>query len=186
MTIQTSILERDVDYDGSQLRSLFAFDVAGVAGDSLVAFRGACDVLPQHVVDREDLLLGHGIKARSMLHFIAEHFEEGLSKMVLRQRLFARIAGAELARACGRPVDVAGDDLFLAGRKASVSIATVSPVSGVFHFAIDLDPHGAPVPAVGLDELGVEWRPFAQRLLDLYRDECEGMARAVSKVRWVQ
>ena len=44
---------------------------------------------------------------------------------------------------------------------------------------------GAPVPAIGLLELGVEWRAYARALLDLYRDECADVESAAKKVRWV-
>lgn len=185
MTTTTRLLDGELAYDGSQLRSHFGYDHLGVAGDSVVAFLGACDVSKETMVDREDLRAGEIIRARSMLHFIAEAFGERLPGMVYRQRLFARIVGDLLAAACGRKVLVTGDDLFVDDRKASISVATVSPVSGVFHFALDIDPTGAPVPAIGLDELGVEPRAFARRVLAAWSAEEDSIAAAAVKVRWV-
>lgn len=186
MTLATTFLDQNLDYDGSQLHSLFAYRTAGVAGDSIVAFRGACAVTVDSMVDVEDLRNGETIQARSMLHFIAEHFEATLTPMVLRQRLFARMVGAELQASGVAGVSVVGDDVFVGARKASISIATVSPVSGLFHFAINIDPAGAPVPAIGLRELGLDERRFAERMLAAYRDEMADVAHAAAKVRWVQ
>lgn len=185
MTLGTTFLDHELDYDGSQLQSLFAYRTVGLAGDSIVAFRGACDVRNDSMVDIEDLRNHETIRAQSMLHFIAEHFESGLTPMVLRQRLFAHLVGIELRRAAVASVRVAGDDVFVGDRKASISIATVTPLSGMFHFAINIDPSGAPVPAIGLDELGIDFRAFAQRMLTVYRDEMSDISHAVSKVRWV-
>jgi len=47
-----------------------------------VAFVGGCEVSPDHMLDTEDLELGHAIRARLMLHFIAEHPGIGLDLAV--------------------------------------------------------------------------------------------------------
>lgn len=185
MTLGTTFLDLDLDYDGSQLQSLFAYRTVGLAGDSIIAFRGACDVRNESMVDIEDLRNRETIRAHSMVHFIAEHFESALTPMVLRQRLFAHLVASDLVQAGVAGVRVAGDDVFVGDRKASISIATVTPLSGMFHFAINIDPSGAPVPAIGLGELGIDFRAFAQRMLTVYRDEMSDISHAVSKVRWV-
>lgn len=179
------LLASELAYDGSQLRSHFGYERLGVAGDCVVAFVGGCDVSAAEMVDREDRRAGAIIRARSMLHFIAECFSARLPEMVYRQRLFARVVASLLESECGRRVRVDGDDLYLEDRKASISVATVSPVSGLFHFALDIDPTGAPVPAIGLIELGVEPREFAAKVLEAWRIEEESIASAAVKVRWV-
>ncbi len=188
MTVATKFLESEIAYDGSQLASLFAHRTAGIAGDSIVAFLGACSVKIEHMVDAEDRRAGATIYSPRMLHFIAEHFGERLEPMVWRQRLFARLAGDRLAAAAKRAVSVRGDDLYLDQRgekKASISVATVSPSSGLFHFAINVKTEGVPVPAIGLDELGVAPRPFADDLLAAYSRECDDVKLAAATVRWV-
>jgi hypothetical protein len=45
-----------------------------------------------------------------------------------------------------------------------------------------VDPAGAPVPAAGLAELGIDPETFAASLLDLIDAELEGIARARAKV----
>lgn len=186
----TRLLAGELAYDGSQLRSHFGYEQLGVAGDSVIAFIGPCDVLAREMVDREDHRAGAVIRAKSMLHFIAESFAARLPEMVYRQRLFARLVASLLEQSfpkdrCDQRLRVDGDDLYLGERKASISVATVSPVSGLFHFALDIDPTGAPVPAVGLEELGVEPRAFATKVLDAWRAEVESIAVAAVKVRWV-
>ena len=76
-----------------------------------------------------------------------------------------------------------GDDLFIGKKKLTVAIATVTPVSTVFHCGVNINPQGAPVPAVGLGEIGVDVEKFAAAVLDRYRQECLSIDRAVRKVR---
>lgn len=178
--------DQEIDYDGSQLASLFIYRTTGISGDAVLAFAGACEVGNDTMVDVEDLRAGAVIRSPRMLHFIAEQFAEGLVSMVLRQRLFGRLAADLLRERSGKDVLVSGDDLFVQERKASISVATASPVSALFHFALNIETEGVPVPAIGLLELGVEWQPFADELLERYRIECDGIRHAASKVRWVR
>lgn len=186
MTPAFKVLVETVDYDGSQLASLFAYRTAGLLGDSVVAFRGACRVTVESMVDVEDLCAGNRIESPSMVHFIAEQFGAALELTVWRQRVFARLARDLLAERSGAAVRAAGDDLFIGSRKASISVATVSPVSGLFHFALNIETAGVPVPAIGLRELGVEWRPFAETLMERWVSEVEDVRQAAAKVRWVR
>lgn len=186
MTPGIKLLDHDLDYDGSQLSSLFAYRRTGISGDLVIAFRGACQVQAESMVDVEDLIQGATIYSPSMVHFLAEAFGEPLEKMVLRQRLFGRLAADLLEQRSDVRVSVRGDDLYIDQRKASISVATVSPISALFHFALNIETEGVPVPAIGLAELGVEWRSLATELLELYRDECADIRHAASKVRWVK
>ncbi len=174
-----------IDYDGTQLRSHWAFDTFGVSGDCLVVFRGACNVELSNLVDLADRRAGQGIRAADMLHFIAEHFCCDLPRAVLLQRLLVCIAAEALA-GLGVPVQRRNDDLFVHGRKLSVSIATVSPVSGLIHLGINVDPSGAPVPAIGLGHLSVDPEGLGRRIAGAYRDELTSITEAQVKVRWVR
>ncbi|MGD0112943.1 MAG: DUF366 family protein, partial [Armatimonadota bacterium] len=60
-------LGREVEYTGAQLRSGWVAEVTGMAGDAAVAFIGACDVKPEHMVDRVDLEAGARISSPRML-----------------------------------------------------------------------------------------------------------------------
>jgi hypothetical protein len=176
---------RPRDYTGAELRSHFAYTTYGISGDSGVAFAGRCSVGETHMVDVEDLRARDFIAGDRMLHFIIEHFEERLTAMVLRQRLLARLAAAELERLSGREIRVRGDDLFHGDGKLSVSVATCSPVSGLIHLGLNVTNDGTPVKTASLADLGLQEQPVASAVLEAYRDEIDDVRHAAMKVRWV-
>ena len=177
--MQRHFIEGETPYTGAELRSHWIMETCGLQGDAIVAFLGPCDVAVEHMVDLVDVAAGASIRARQVLHFIVERFDTDLEKMVLWQRLVVAIAAELLPTSVTRR----GDDLFAHDRKLSVSIATASPVSTLIHFALNVDPTGAPVPAIGLDELGVDPRDFAHRLMTAFADELAGVREARCKVR---
>jgi len=191
--IQTAFLDREISYTGEQLHSLWIRRTCGLSGDSLVAFLGPCSVSVEHLVDMEDRAANAPIFSRLMLHFIAEHFDRdlqvpqaSLEKAVLRQRLLVALAAELLNRGRQGPAVVRrGDDIYVDSRKLSVSIATLSPMSALIHFGLNVISDGAPVPAIGLRELNVAPEPFARQVLAAYADELSGMDHARTKVRGV-
>ena len=186
MLIETRFLGEEIDYDGGQLRGHFIRERTGLGTDGLIAFIGRCDVRGEALVDLEDSERGDSIVAGRMLHFIGEHFSIGLREGNLRLRLLAGMAREILEESNGAVrVSRDGDDLFVLERKLSVAICTKSAISVVFHLGINIDPAGAPVPAVGLEELGVEPEGFARTLLDRYSTECRSIEFALRKVRGV-
>jgi hypothetical protein len=187
MIVKTLFAPETIDYDGSQIRSLWAYRRYGLEGDSIVAFTGACDIPAENMVDVEDLRAGAKIVSRKMLHFIVEHFDHDLEKAVLRQRLLATMARDILLEMCPQcPVRREGDDLFVDDAKLSISIATLTPVSAKIHLGLNIDGKGAPVKAIGLGELGVEPKDYAREVLDAYAGEMAGIYRARTKVRGVE
>jgi hypothetical protein len=176
-------LEPRHEYDGSQLRPHFLMARFGIVGDAAVIFRGPADVRGAALVDLEDRGQKHVIRSADMLHLMVERFEADLVLGIFLQRLIASIVADQVrALAPGRTVLRNGDDVRVDGRKLSVSIATVSPVSTLIHFGINVDPAGAPVPAAGLSELGIDPNAFAPALLGLLDAELEGIAHARAKV----
>jgi hypothetical protein len=184
--IGTRFIDEEIDYDGRQLRSHFIRERTGLASDAIVAFIGRCDVRSEDLVDLEDSERGETIVASRMLHFIGEHFSMSLREGNVRLRLLVSSALELLAESLGElRARRDGDDLFVGDRKLSVAICTKSTVSIVFHLGIDIDPAGAPVPAIGLEELGIEPSRFARTLMDRYRSECGSIEFALRKVRGV-
>jgi hypothetical protein len=188
--IATGFYPEPLPYSGQELRPHFLLTKLSLKGPALGAFIGPCHVKTEHLVDWEDRLVGDRIDARSMVHFLGEFFGHGLREGVVLQRLLMAIMAESLneRRASGgRPDELVlrrGDDLFFRDRKLSVSIVTASPVSLLLHAGINIDPEGAPVPAVGLPELGVpEARPWAEEILARFRTEYESMEWACAKVR---
>lgn len=174
-------------YDGTQLSSLWAYRSFGLLGDSIVAFRGPCRLDFDHMVDLEDVRAKSPIYGADMLHFIVEHFEHDLERAVLRQRLLVVIL-KETIEKNGPGLFRSGDDLYFDGRKLSISIATVTPVSTMIHTALNITAENTPVPAIGLVELGwtVEQIPaLAKEIGRAYAEEMQGIRRARCKVRGV-
>ncbi len=178
-------LSQEIPYTGRELHSGWIADTAAIEGDALVAFVGSCEVPLEHMVDMEDVRRGVPIKAARMLHFLAEHFDTDLARTVLRQRLLVCRAAEILNQASAQLVRRDGDDLFVGERKLSVSIATSSPASTLIHLGLNIDPSGAPVPAIGLDELGVPVAEVAKQIMAAYVEELQSVEAAQRKVRGV-
>jgi hypothetical protein len=183
--IRTAWITDPVDYDGSQLRSHWAYREHGIAGDSIVGFRGRCDVPTGDLVDLEDRRAGARIFGRRMVHFLVEHFDHDLDRAILRQRLLVCIVAETVYRMSGQLPLRKGDDLFVGEGKLTVSIATLSPVSTLIHLGVNEEAGGAPVQTSDLAGLGVDGEAFAMEVLDRYRDEMESAARARVKVQGV-
>lgn len=193
--MKSLFIEKSISYDGTQLRSLFAYMDYGLQGDSIVSWIGPCNVSFDHMVDGEDLLAKAEIRGGQMVHFIVECFSTPLAEMVWQQRLLASLVHdfiLEKGRVEGRvpAVHRDGDDVFvkLPDRegKFSISIATVSPVSGLLHFAVNVSNSGTPVPTASLEDLGLLAAEFAMEIIKRFVSEFESVRGATTKVRWVR
>lgn len=173
-----------MDYDGSQLRAHWLLDAFGLVGDAMVAFRGRCQVEEAEMADLADLD-GPGIHADDMLHFVWEMFTApGLLLATHRQRLLAaQVREALTLAAPDADVRREGDDLYVGAGKLSISIATLSPVSALVHFAVNIAPTGAPVPIACLEDLSVEPATFAADVLRRVASEQLSIEDARAKVR---
>ena len=183
--MQWQWLPEQILYTGRELHSHWIAETAGLDGDAIIGFVGPCNVPVEHLVDLEDARRGVGISAAQMLHFVAEHFDTDLATAVLRQRLLVCLTAEILSAASVSQLHRDGDDLFVGERKLSVSIATTSPVSALIHLGLNIDPAGAPVPAVGLTELGVPAPALAQQVMAAYAGELRSCQAACAKVREV-
>lgn len=183
-SMQTLWCDEPIAYDGSQLRAHWLLARFQLAGDAAVAFRGPCRVTSDEMADLADLD-GPGIAGSDMVHVVWESFTEpGLLLAVHRQRLLAAEAREVLATlAPDRQVRRDGDDLWVGSGKLSISIATVTPVSSLIHFAVNATPGGAPVATATLQELGVAPRAFGGELLARVAAEQDSIAIARAKVR---
>lgn len=182
----TKILDKKVDYDGSQLRSHWIFDTIDVTGDTVLAFIGGCDVSLEHMVDLADKKQKCSIFSESMLHFIAEFFGPNMNEMILHQRLFVSILADAIRRHVKDVVIVRkGNDLYDNDAKINVSIATASTVSTLMHVGVNIESRNTPVKTKGLKDYGVEPKMFAEEVLQEYKKEVEGMSVARCKVRGV-
>jgi hypothetical protein len=189
MKVLTHFAEKAIDYDGSQIHSLWANREFGLKGDCIVAFAGKCDVKPEFMVDVEDLKAGAKIFSRKMLHFIVEHFDHNLEAAVMRQRMLVTIAKECIDAAypnLTKKIYRVHDDLFTGDAKMSVSIATATPVSTKIHLGINIIGAGAPVKAAGLEELGIDAAKLARAVMEAYAAEMRSAYEARCKVRGVE
>ena len=182
--MQHVILEQALTYTGHELRSHWIYSKFQIQGDACVAFAGPCEVHLEEMVDLADVHAESPIYSEQMLSLIIEHFQADLRSMVLRQRLLTAQA-KDLLNDAGASVRRQGDDLYDGENKLSVSIATVSPVSGLIHFGINICSENTPVPTRGLADYGIAWQGFARDLVQGYVAEERSMQEALVKVRWV-
>jgi len=184
--MQYCFINENIKYDGSQLRSHWIFEVTGLLGDSIVAFLGPAEVSSKNLVDLVDATKKENILSPLMLHFIVEHFGSSLVETILKQRLLCAIVAEELSRRIQtRDVERRGDDLYDGDKKLSVSIATISPLSCLIHFGINIKTKGTPLPTKGLADYNIEPQGFADIIMRKYTEEIKSVLAAKCKVRAV-
>jgi hypothetical protein len=182
--LETKWIEETINYGGGELRGHFVREISGITNDGVVAFAGSCDVRGKSLVDLEDFETGSTIEAEKMLHFIGEHFGCPLREANFRLRIFAAIIKDVFQQAAGDiGIKRLGDDLYIGERKLTVAISTLTPVSAIFHLGINIDPSGAPVQAVGIEEFNIETKWMANEVLEKYSQECKSIELAIRKVR---
>lgn len=183
--MHTHFIADPLTYTGDFLKSHWIYNTYKLLGDAAVAFEGPCNVDLSEMVDLADVHEEASIYSEQMLHFIVEHFHASLEVMVLRQRLLtAQIR--DLLEASGvNGIQRQGDDLYEGPYKLSVSIATLSPVSGLIHFGINISSRNTPVPTRGLADYGLAPDLFAHQVLKNYAEELQNIAQASCKVRAV-
>ncbi len=158
--------------------------MTGLDGDAAAGFVGHCRVENDDLVDLDDARAGAHIESASMAHLIVEHPDCPLPVAVLRQRLLVCLL-CEILSEMNLTVRREGDDVYYGGRKLTVSIAAPSSRSSLIHLGINVKPEGAPVPAVGLDEMKVDPKQLLGDLLERYRKELAACRHAEGKVRSV-
>lgn len=180
------IADKKIKYDGTQLQSLWAYQNFDLTGDSIVAFRGGCEVKKENLVDLEDAKRDETIYSEDMLHFIVEIFQLDLEKAILTQRLLITIIKEAIEFFTKISCLRQGDDLFINQKKLSVSIATSSPVSTLIHVGVNIESKNTPLPTMGLKELDINIDTFAHEIISNFVDEIDDIKFARCKVRGVK
>jgi uncharacterized protein len=179
----TKYITDRIDYDGSQLKPHFILSQFGIAGNACVAFIGSCDVKPEHMKDVEDLVAKKAIRSAQMLHFIAEIFRCDLLSGILFQRILIAITKEIIFKNSGKDIIRNGNDLFYESRKLSVSIATVSPISSLIHFGINISSDNTPIHTSCLLDLCLEPMDTANMILKTFEEEYNSIIHSIYKVR---
>jgi hypothetical protein len=181
------IIKDKITYSGEQLVANFSYSAFGIVGDSIVAFRGPCDVKRSAMVDIEDLRAHNRIYSEDMLHFIVEHHDTDLEKSVLRQLLLVNIVKDNLNRRLKHiAITRVHSDLFDGDSKLSVSVATVTPLSTLIHLGINISSLNTPVKTKGLADYDIEPLAFADVVMQEYIAEVDKIYDSRCKVKWVQ
>ncbi|MBC7084902.1 MAG: DUF366 family protein [Methanomethylovorans sp.] len=176
------VLKDPLHYDGSQISSLWGYMVADLQEDSIIAFRGSCDVQIRHMIDLEDRKEADVIYSIDMLHFVIEHFDSTDLKLIYaRQRLFTAMV-AEILLKRGIKTSRVGDDLFVQGKKLTISIASTSAVSQKIHFGINVehDIYGSLIDQ-GIPEKDLF--PLMEEIASRYVEEMHDIEKDLRKTR---
>ena len=192
MNITHKHVEDIFEYDGSQINPSWAFQEFGIYGSSIVTWIGPVNITPDNLKDFADV--GLEIKSNNMVNFICEFFDQQPTNMriaYLRQRLLVMIF-REILTEKGVKTTREGDDIFVDGRKLSISIASVSLSSAKIHFALNLEDKGTPgdVETIGLYDID-DGKVFNEdNLKDLifevvnrFIDEIETIEKDISKTK---
>ena len=192
MNITHKHVEDIFEYDGSQINPSWAFQEFGIYGSSIVTWIGPVNITPDNLKDFADV--GLEIKSNYMVNFICEFFDQQPTNMriaYLRQRLLVMIF-REILTEKGVRTTREGDDIFVDGRKLSISIASVSLNSAKIHFALNLEDKGTPsdVETIGLYDIDDGNVFNKDNLKDLifdvvnrYIDELETIEKDISKTK---
>lgn len=184
--MKTKLLENELKYTGEELAPHWIYKNFHIQGDAMVAFIGECEVKLTEMVDIEDVINDEPIYSKKMLNFIIEQFNIGLVEGVVRQRLLISIMKEVLESKLGggHKIIRSGDDIYVDGKKLSVSIATKSLTSVLIHTGLNIDPTGAPIDAIGLErDLNIsDIRGFAEEVMIKYCQEIDDIILASTKV----
>ena len=155
MDITHKHVENIFEYDGSQINPSWAFNEFGIYGSSIITWIGPVNITQDNLKDFADV--GLEIKSNYMVNFICEFFDQQPTNMriaYLRQRLLVMIF-REILTEKGVMTTREGDDIYVDGRKLSISIASISLSSSKIHFALNLEDKGTPsdVETIGLYDI---------------------------------
>ncbi|MDR1820380.1 MAG: DUF366 family protein [Methanobrevibacter sp.] len=186
-------LNKNFEYDGSQINPNWAFKTLKIKGSSIITWIGSMNIKNENLKDYEDI--GLEIKSNNLINCIVEHFDiqpGNLRMAYLRQRLFVMILVEELSKK-GIKLLREGDDIYIDNYKLTVSIATISLSSIKIHLGINLTDDGSPddVDVIGLyqlkDEKGNSYFnqdniiPFINTFINSYINELKNIELDISK-----
>lgn len=181
--MKTLWISKQFAYTGAQLKPLYAYLNHRVQGDSMISWVGPCEVSFEEMIDGEDLIDQSLIQGAKMLHFIIEVFHQSLFSGVVMQRLFASICREYFWENHQISVTREGDDLYWKGGKLSISIASISQVSIMVHFAMNVTNEGTPVKTASLEDLQLNPEVVAKDLMTRFQAEFDSIVIATQKVK---
>ncbi|MEM2925028.1 MAG: DUF366 family protein [Methanocellales archaeon] len=186
LKLKVKFLNKRLNYDGSQLRALWALEELGLQGSSIVVFRGGMNVAREQMRDLKDKREGREIKGENLIHFIVEVIDPNadLRLAYYAQRLLLCITKDKLME-FGVKVAREGGDLYFNGKKLSVSIANSNLNGYKIHLGLNITSKQAPEGAIGLREIDRRIKPMeiARAIANQFAVECEDIERDIAKTR---
>jgi hypothetical protein len=185
--MKLAVVDTPMLYDGSQINPLWAYEYLDVRGDSIIIFRGAMAV--SDIKDVEDEKNNKAIEGSDLIHFIVERFDSPAS---IRQAYYLQrmliVCIQDVLRNCDVSSERDGDDLFVGGKKLTVSIATAGISSEKIHCGINLTGIGTPpeANATGLHELEIDpaqWKDIGKTIAERFVLEIEDIESDICKTR---
>jgi hypothetical protein len=175
-----------IKYDGSQIAPLWAYSM-GIKGDSIVCFHGPMDVSFENMKDFEDEKAGKSIKGDDLIHIIVERFDSPSSMRLAyyMQRLLI-ICIMDVLSNHRITTTRKGDDLFVNGRKLTVSIASAGISSEKIHCGINITTRGTPrdVKTAALEDSGIkDWKDIGKDICETFVHEIEDIEGDIVKTR---
>ncbi len=181
-----SFIEKNILYDGSQLRSFFCEEVSGIRGNAIISFIGPAKV-KEHMVDIEDKKNREFIFSDNMLHFIIEIFDKDLLKAILLKRLFLSIISDEINKKIKVKRLIRRENGIYDGKKKlTVAVATCSPVSCLIHIGLNIVKTGTPIRVACLNDYKINPEKFSLKLMKLFADEFKSVLHSPKKVKSVK
>ncbi len=188
------ILKISGDYDGSHIKPFWAKENFGISEDNIVVMTGNMDVKFENMIDMDDLRDQKAIRTDKAIHFLIEHYDsKDIRLAYYRQRIFC-IAVEEILRKYNIDAERKGSDLYVEGKKLSVSIATTGETQKI-HFGINLTTKGTPndVKTIALedfecfaDEEGLnnaKVEKFIDEILNRYIFDVEKIEKDIKKTK---
>ncbi|MCZ7358295.1 MAG: DUF366 family protein [Candidatus Methanoperedens sp.] len=180
------ILTDTIEYDGSQIAPLWAYGI-GIKGDSIVCFHGPMDVTFDNMKDIEDRKAGKTIQGDDLIHIIVERFDSPASMRLAyyMQRLLV-VCIRDVLEKHGIETTRNGDDLFVNGKKLTVSIASAGVASEKIHCGINITTEGTPadVKTSALLDFGIkDWKTIAHGIAEKFVHEIEDIEGDIAKTK---
>lgn len=172
-------IDSELGYDGSQIKSLWAYREAGVKEDSIISFIGSCNIQGDAQVNLENVVLQEKIYSPKMVHFIVEHFDEVSLRLICTRQRFLACLVQELIDNDSQ-VSRKGDNLFWNGKRLTVSNPTISPVSAKIHFGVNVESDDY----ASLQEMGYsDPKKLALEVCRRYSYEVDDLESCIRKTR---
>ncbi len=182
--MKSLFVSEELKYAGEELCSHWAYTKFDLAGDSIVAFIGPCELKPEYLVGIDHYKRKTQVRSEKMLHFVVEHFDLDLEKIILKQKLLVAILKDKLNhRLKGDILQRWGDDIYDGDAKLTISTATRTRVSTKIHLGINISSRNTPVKTKGLEDYGLDPLDLAQVVMNQYVLDMRRVSESLTKTR---